>query len=73
MTEDMKPQEEQELRAQAAQVRGRLEGLTSDLRGVDDEIEKLAPQRMHHELLNQACSSLEKLSELGAASLFWGE
>jgi hypothetical protein len=55
------------------QVRGRLEGLTADLRVVDDEVESLAQQRMHHELLDQACGSLEKLSELGAASLFWGE
>jgi outer membrane biosynthesis protein TonB len=28
---------------------------------------------MHHQLLDQACGSLEKLGELGAASLFWGE
>jgi hypothetical protein len=73
MTDELKSQEEQELRAQAVQVRGRLESLTADLRGVDDEIEDLAPQRTQHELLDQACSSLEKLSEYGAASLFWGE
>jgi hypothetical protein len=69
----MKSQEEQELQAQVEQVRGRLQDLTADLRVVDDEVESLAPQRMHHELLNQACGSLEKLDELGAASLFWGD
>jgi len=69
----MKSQEEQELRAQVGQVRGRLQGLTADLRVVDDEVESLAPQRVHHELLDQACGSLEKLGELGVASLFWGE
>jgi hypothetical protein len=69
----MKSQEEKEIRAQAEQVRGRLQDLTADLRIVDDEFESLAPQRMHHELLDQACGSLEKLGELGAASLFWGE
>ena len=69
----MKSQEEQELRTRAEQVRGRLEGLTADLRVVDDEVDSLAPQRAHHELLDQACGSLEKLSELGAASLFWGD
>ena len=69
----MNPQEEQELRAQVEQVRGRLEGLAADLRVVDDEVESLAPQRLHHELLEQACGSLEKLGELGADSLFWGE
>jgi hypothetical protein len=69
----MKSQEEQELQAQVEQVRGRLQDLTADLRVVDDEVESLAPQRMHHELLDQACGSLEKLDELGAASLFWGD
>lgn len=73
MSDDLKSQEEQELLTQEVQVRGRLEGLTADLRVVDDEVESLASQRMHHELLDQACGSLEKLSELGAASLFWGE
>jgi len=69
----MKSQEEQELNVQVEQVRGRLQSLTADLRGVDGEVESLAPQRMHHELLDQACGSLEKLGDLGAASLFWGE
>ncbi len=73
MSDDLQSQEEQELLTQEVQVRGRLEGLTADLRVVDDEVESLASQRMHHELLDQACGSLEKLSELGAASLFWGE
>jgi uncharacterized membrane protein YgcG len=69
----MKSQEEQELHARVEQVRGRLEVLAADLRVVDDEVESLAPQRMHHELLEQACGALEKLGELGASSLFWGE
>jgi hypothetical protein len=73
MSDALKSQEEQELLTQVVQVRGRLEGLTADLRVVDGEVESLASQRMHHELLDQACGSLEKLSELGAASLFWGE
>jgi hypothetical protein len=69
----MKSQAEQELRAQVEQVRGRMQGLQADLRGVDDEVDSLGPQREHHELLEQACGSLEKLEELGAASLFWGD
>jgi len=69
----MKSQQEQELRGQVEQVRERLDGLAADLRFVDDEVGSLAPQRMHHELLDQACGSLEKLDELGSASLFWGE
>jgi prefoldin subunit 5/uncharacterized membrane protein YgcG len=73
MSNDLKSQEEQELLTQAGQVRGRLEDLNAELRVLDDEVESLAPQRMHHELLDQACGSLEKLRDLGAASLFWGE
>jgi len=71
--DDVKSQQEQEARAQVEQVDERLQGLAADLRVVDDEVESLAPQRMHHELLDQACGSLEELDELGAASLFWGE
>jgi hypothetical protein len=69
----MKSQEEKNLYAEAGKIREKLQGLTADLRVVDDEVEGLATQRRHHELLDQACGSLEKLGELGAASLFWGE
>jgi outer membrane biosynthesis protein TonB len=73
MTNGMKSQEEQEVLAQVQQVRERLQALKAELRVVDDELENLAPQRKNPELLDQACSSLENLDELGAASLFWGE
>ena len=69
----MKSQEEKKIRAQGEQVRAKLQNLATDLRAVDDEVESLAPKRRQHELLDQACGSLEKLGELGAASLFWGE
>ncbi len=69
----MKPQEEQELLVQIEQVSDRLAGLRGDLRAVEGEVESLAPQREHHELLHRACDSLEKLGEMGAASLFWGD
>ena len=35
------------------------------MRVVDEEVESLGPQRTHHELLDQACGSLEKLGEVG--------
>jgi hypothetical protein len=73
MSDNIKSKEEQELLTRVFQGRGTIEKLTADLRVIDDEVESLAPQRMHHEVLEQACNSLEKLSELGAASLFWGE
>jgi outer membrane biosynthesis protein TonB len=69
----MKSQEEQALHAQAELVRGKLQEFAAELRVVDDELEGLAPQRMHHQLLDQACESLQQLGELGGASLFWGE
>ena len=69
----MNSQEERELHVQVEQARERLQGLHDDLRVVEGEVESLAPQQRQHELLDQACASLEKLGELGAASLFWGE
>ena len=73
MTNGSNSHEEQQLRAQADQVRGKLGDLAADLRVVDGEVESLAPRRRQYELLEGACGSLEKLGELGAASLFWGE
>ncbi|MBN2083578.1 MAG: AgmX/PglI C-terminal domain-containing protein [Anaerolineales bacterium] len=69
----MKSLQEQELLSQVGQVREKLESLASDLRAVEDEIGSLAAERVHHELLDQACGALEKLTELGAASLFYEE
>ena len=66
-------QQEQELRARADGIRGKLQDLESELREVDAELEALAPRRAQHELLETACASLERLDELGAASLFWGD
>jgi len=65
-------QQEQQLRAEAAGIRGKLQGLEAELREVDSELEALAPRRTQHELLDTACSALEQLGELGAESLFWG-
>jgi hypothetical protein len=66
-------QENTALRAQIEQARARLEAHEADLRVVDDEFEALAPRRRQHELLEQACGSLEQLEAQGVASLFWGE
>src|SRR5690606_22469918 len=37
------------------------------------ELEELAGLRERFELVDRACESLERLAELGAAELFWGE
>jgi hypothetical protein len=69
----MTSQEEQELQARLEQVRGRMQALAGELQAVDAEVEALAPRRTQHQLLEQACGSLEQLSQLGAGALFWGE
>jgi len=66
-------QEELQIRARAKEIHAKVDEFKSDLGVVDGEIEALAPQRMQHELLDQACGSLQKLDELGVASLFWGD
>jgi len=71
--EAMTSQEEQALRQRAQEIRGRIDGLSEQLRAVDGELDAIAPRRRQHELLDHACGSLEKLGELGAGALFWGE
>jgi hypothetical protein len=67
----MNPQKEV-IQAKVDGVRGSLQDLAADLRVVDAEVESLSGRRTEHELLQQACVSLEKLGELGAGELFWG-
>jgi hypothetical protein len=61
------------LRAQIEQTRSQLRDYAQDLRAVDEEIAALAPRRQQHELLEQVCGALERLEQLGAGGLFWGE
>lgn len=67
------PQEELSLQTQLAQARERLDGLVQELRAVDGELEALSAERQQYHLLQDVCDSLEKLSELDAGDLFWGE
>jgi hypothetical protein len=66
-------QDQQTLRAQLAEANGKLDSLIGDLKSIDDELEALATERRQYELLRQACDSLDELSELGAAEMFWGD
>jgi TonB family protein len=61
------------LRAQISQAEERLTGLERVLRDMDTELEGLSGQRERYELLEQVCRTLERLDELGAAYLFWGQ
>ncbi|HUG98069.1 MAG TPA: AgmX/PglI C-terminal domain-containing protein [Gammaproteobacteria bacterium] len=61
------------LHAQLGQARERLAALDRDLRAVDAELAGLAAERARYQLVQDACESLARLDELGAAALFWGE
>jgi len=61
------------LDAQIQQAHERLGGLEVSLRAIDGELDALSTQREQYVLLEQACGSLEQLSSLGVAELFWGE
>jgi hypothetical protein len=65
--------EQQALAAELAQSRQVLDALAGDLRAIDCELESFATEREQHRLLLDLCSSLDKLGEIGGASLFWGE
>jgi hypothetical protein len=67
------PQQQQPLQAQIDEAREKMVGLERALDAVDGELENLAEERQRYELLEQVCGSLEKLGELGAAELFWGQ
>ncbi|MFZ8983686.1 MAG: AgmX/PglI C-terminal domain-containing protein [Steroidobacteraceae bacterium] len=64
-------QQEEDIRERAATVRQALQELETGLQSVDGKLAELAPAREQHALLGTACSSLDRLEELGAASLFW--
>ena len=72
---DLNSTQEQEtaLRAEVARTRARLQEASDAIARVDAELEALAPRRRQFELLDQACGSLERLGELGADELFWGQ
>lgn len=66
-------QEQQILHAQIDENRKELAALEGKLRTVDKKLADMSAQRQQYELLAQVCASLDKLEELGAADLFWGE
>jgi outer membrane biosynthesis protein TonB len=65
------PQQRQ-LASEIARARTRRASLEHELRDVEGELEELAPQRERHQLVVEACTSLEKLAAVGGATLFWG-
>ena len=61
------------LNAKIEQVRRDLAGLRSEIRAVDAELETISPDRMRFDALRETCNLLERLDELEAGQLFWGE
>jgi outer membrane biosynthesis protein TonB len=66
-------QRQQVLLEQIALVREKIGGLEANLRETDQELDGLSAQRQPFQLLGDACDALNKLDEIGSASLFWGE
>lgn len=66
-------QRQQDLLEQIAQAREKVSGLEGELREVDNELDGLSGQRQQIQLLGEACAALNRLTEMGSASLFWGE
>lgn len=65
--------DQQTLQEQLAESRERLEALARTLRATDQQLEALSTERQQYQLLQDACEALEKLGEMDAAQLFWGE
>lgn len=59
--------------ARIAEACEKIAGLEEKQRAVDGELQGMSEQRQQYQLLEQVCSSLHKLDEMGAAGLFWGE
>ena len=67
------PQQGEPLQSQVDEALAKLGGLESNLHAIAGELDALALQREQHALLEQTCGSLEKLGELGALNLFFGD
>jgi hypothetical protein len=66
-------QQSEPLQAQVDEALEKLGGLERNLQAIAGELDELAMQRQQHEVLEQTCGALEKLAELGADNLFWGD
>lgn len=67
------PQQHEPLQAQIDDALAKLGGLERNLDTIKGEIESLASQREQHDLLEHTCGSIEKLGELGALTLLFGD
>src|SRR5688572_27986183 len=66
-------QQPEPLQAQVDEALEKLGGLERNLNAITGELDELARQREQHTLLEQTCGSIEKLAELGALGLLYGD
>ncbi len=66
-------QEQQALHALIAEAETNLSALQERLRAVETELESVAPEKEQYQLLASICDSLDRLHELEAGALFWGD
>ena len=71
MIESIESNDQELLRAELRAAREQLDHLVLDLRAVDRELGGLETERRQFGLLQEACSSLEALDDMGGAELFW--
>jgi hypothetical protein len=68
---DQLVEEQERLQVEAERAQLVLEGLESDLRAIDREMDALEDQQPQYEALGKVCGSLEELADAGALDLFW--
>ncbi|WP_226989412.1 AgmX/PglI C-terminal domain-containing protein [Desulfuromonas sp. TF] len=66
MTQELEP-----LNAQIGQVREKLDVLEGELRVAEAELETFSADRLRFDALQDVCTALDALEEMGAAELFW--
>ncbi|MGE5663894.1 MAG: AgmX/PglI C-terminal domain-containing protein [Deltaproteobacteria bacterium] len=69
----MLAEELEQLNIQIEQARRKHDGLEGELRAVEAELETFSADRQRFAALRDACNALEKLKELKADELFWGD
>jgi outer membrane biosynthesis protein TonB len=66
-------QRQQAVQEGMAAAEADLKALKQELKKIDAVLDSLSDERQRYELLDNICSSLDQLSEMGGARIFWGE
>lgn len=73
MNTSLLEQELAPLNAQIAQIWGTLSELEREIQAVEAELDALSTDQLRFDALRETCDLLERLDELEAGQLFWGE